>query len=178
MSYLMNCLAYLMLQENIKEYCKNKEKKGKEMFTIKDLKVGDKLKVKGDNIILIIRYIDLENRYILVSFGSGEPYLIRDTTLRFYEKYKEHKKLKWTEWTEWKKGVAVYTNPFNEMQVVLPYEIRNNGKCVQVRSGSTKAFASCDETKGDKFDYKFGKDLALNRLIIKRISEGLEASVK
>lgn len=64
------------------------------------------------------------------------------------------------------------------MQVGLNYEIRNNGKRVQVRSGSTKAFASCDETKGDKFDYKFGKNLALNRLIIKRIAEGLESSVK
>lgn len=53
-----------------------------------------------------------------------------------------------------------------------------SGKRVQVRSGSTKAFASCDETKGDKFDYKFGKNLALNRLIIKRIAEGLESSVK
>ena len=175
MLHLKNVLDYFMLQENVKEYYENKEKEEKEMLAIKDLKVGDKLKVKGDNIILIIRYIDLENRYILVSFGSGEPYLIRDTTLRFYEKYKERKKL---EWTEWKKGVTVYTNPFNEMQVVLNYEIRNNGKRVQVRSGSTKAFASCDENKGDKFDYKFGKNLALNRLIIKRIAEGLESSVK
>ena len=173
MSYLMNVLGYLMLNEEIKNYYK--EKKEKDMLNIKDLKVGDKIKLIDDDAILTIRYIDSDDRYIVVVFENGGPYIIKDTSLKDYEKYKEHKILKWT---EWQKEANIYKDPFDYTQHVISYEIRNNGKRVQVRSGATKAFASCDETKGDEFDYKFGKDLALKRLIVKRISEEVEAGAK
>ena len=57
-------------------------------------------------------------------------------------------------------------------------EVRSNGKRIQVRSGALSAMASCNEDCGDKFDFDKGIELAGKRLILKWLSNRLEAKAR
>lgn len=77
-------------------------------------------------------------------------------------------------WGEWKEESSAYRDPFSGMPVPIKYLIRTNGKRVEIKFDDLKASASCNFAKGDKFNYKVGKELAERRLISKLV--GLNAN--
>ena len=60
-------------------------------------------------------------------------------------------------------------DPFSRREKLLVYNVRTNGKRVQVKYKEIKASASCNIEAGDEFSYEFGKNLAERRLIAKLI---------
>lgn len=74
-------------------------------------------------------------------------------------------------WGDWKKVYTYFMDPFSRVEKLLVYNVRTNGKRVQVEFDGVKAMASCNIEAGDEFDYKFGKELAERRLIAKLIEK-------
>lgn len=74
-------------------------------------------------------------------------------------------------WGDWKKVYTYFMDPFSRIEKLLVYNVRTNGKRVQVEFDGVKAMASCNIEAGDEFDYKFGKELAERRLIAKLIEK-------
>ena len=74
-------------------------------------------------------------------------------------------------WGDWKEVYTYFMNPFSRREKLLVYNVRTNGKRVQVECDGVKAMASCNIEAGDEFDYKFGKELAERRLIAKLIEK-------
>lgn len=74
-------------------------------------------------------------------------------------------------WGDWKEVYAYFMDPFSRREKLLVYNVRTNGKRVQVEFDGVKAMASCNIEAGDEFDYKFGKELAERRLIAKLIEK-------
>lgn len=74
-------------------------------------------------------------------------------------------------WGDWKKVYTYFMDPFSRIEKLLVYNVRTNGKRVQVEFDGVKAMASCNIEAGDEFDYKFGKKLAERRLIAKLIEK-------
>lgn len=74
-------------------------------------------------------------------------------------------------WGDWKEVYTYFTDPFSRIEKLLVYNVRTNGKRVQVEFDGVKAMASCNIEAGDEFDYKFGKELAERRLIAKLIEK-------
>ena len=68
-------------------------------------------------------------------------------------------------WGEWKKEGMIYVDPFTGIPVSMEYSVRTNGKRIEVKFGFTKGSASCNTAEGDKFDYEYGKALAIRRMI-------------
>lgn len=77
-------------------------------------------------------------------------------------------KYKWGDWTE---GYTYFMDPFSRREKLLVYNVRTNGKRVQVEFDGVKAMASCNIEAGDQFDYKFGRELAERRLVAKLIEK-------
>lgn len=75
------------------------------------------------------------------------------------------------EWGKWKEGYTFFMDPFSRREKLLVYNVRTNGKRVQVEFDGVKAMASCNIEAGDQFDYKFGRELAERRLIAKLIEK-------
>lgn len=75
------------------------------------------------------------------------------------------------EWGDWKEGYTYFMDPFSRREKLLVYNVRTNGKRVQVEFDGVKAMASCNIEAGDQFDYKFGRELAERRLIAKLIEK-------
>lgn len=74
-------------------------------------------------------------------------------------------------WGDWKEGYTYFMDPFSRREKLLVYNVRTNGKRVQVEFDGVKAMASCNIEAGDQFDYKFGRELAERRLIAKLIEK-------
>lgn len=74
-------------------------------------------------------------------------------------------------WGDWKEVYTYFMDPFSRREKLLVYNVRTNGKRVQVEFDGVKAMASCNVEAGDEFDYKFGKELAERRLIAKLIEK-------
>ena len=74
-------------------------------------------------------------------------------------------------WGDWKEGYTFFMDPFSRREKLLVYNVRTNGKRVQVEFDGVKAMASCNIEAGDQFDYKFGRELAERRLISKLIEK-------
>lgn len=77
-------------------------------------------------------------------------------------------KYKWGDWTE---DYTYFMDPFSRREKLLVYNVRTNGKRVQVEFDGVKAMASCNIEAGDQFDYKFGMELAERRLVAKLIEK-------
>ena len=75
------------------------------------------------------------------------------------------------EWGKWKEGYTFFMDPFSRREKLLVYNVRTNGKRVQVEFDGVKAMASCNIEAGDQFDYKFGRELAERRLVAKLIEK-------
>lgn len=74
-------------------------------------------------------------------------------------------------WGDWKEVYTYFMDPFSRREKLLVYNVRTNGKRVQVEFDGVKAMASCNIEAGDEFDYKFGRELAERRLIAKLIEK-------
>lgn len=74
-------------------------------------------------------------------------------------------------WGDWKEVYTYFMDPFSRREKLLVYNVRTNGKRVQVEFDGVKAMASCNIEAGDQFDYKFGRELAERRLIAKLIEK-------
>ena len=88
------------------------------------------------------------------------------------KKEKQHQPINLS--TNGETGKEVYTyfmDPFSRREKLLVYNVRTNGKRVQVEFDGVKAMASCNIEAGDQFDYKFGRELAERRLIAKLIEK-------
>ena len=68
-------------------------------------------------------------------------------------------------WSEWKEEGMIYVDPFIGIPASIGYSIRTNGKRVEAKFDTVKGSASCNIAKGDKFDYEYGKALAIRRMI-------------
>ena len=100
----------------------------------------------------------------VISFRFGGVHLgcmSYDEYKKYFEKVEEPVK---REWSDWKIGTISFHDLTDKMKnVTIRY--RDNGKKVQVRSGSYKSESTC--CKGDVFDFDKGLELAVNRLIVK-----------
>ena len=147
------------------------------MVDINELKVGDIILNKC-NEKRFVKYISSNKKYIIAETGHKTPLIINKDNLEFcYTKHKKHV------WTDWKKADIYFNDPFNkddifELEIHIECEVRSNGKRVQVRSGALSAMASCNEDCGDKFDFDKGMDIAARRLVLKWLSNRLEAGLK
>lgn len=81
-------------------------------------------------------------------------------------------------WSKWEDRTRVYIDPFNGERIRFCYQIRNDGKRVQVRHGALKARSSCNFAAGDEFNLNIGEEIALNRLIVKIIQSKMESKNK
>lgn len=104
--------------------------------------------------------------------GELYTYLINE------DAYVKKEKPKKKPWSVWKTAYYYYTDPFSKNRRELKCEYRHNGKRVQARSGALSAMASCNDEFGDKFDLRFGLNLAVKRLVIKKIASEVESKAK
>lgn len=91
-------------------------------------------------------------------------------TQEYIDKLDKEMKPKY-KWGEWKEVYTYFMDPFSFREKLLVYNVRTNGKRVQVEFDGVKAMASCNIEAGDQFDYKFGRELAKRRLIAKLIEK-------
>lgn len=143
------------------------------MVDIKKLKVGDIL-VNKVNDEKCVKYIT-PNYIIVEDCKSGNPAIIIKYCYGLYTKRKKYI------WTDWEECMLYFNDPFDrcgDCIARIKCEVRSNGKRIQIRSGALSAMASCNEDCGDKFDFDKGVELAGKRLILKWLSNRLEAEAR
>lgn len=141
------------------------------MIDIKKLKVDDVLINKINKDKKRVKYI-ASNYIIVEDYKNGNPAIIIKDCFTLYTKCKKYI------WTDWEEYMVYFNDPFDNRVIRIKCEVRSNGKRVQVRSGCLSAIASCNEDYGDKFDFDKGVELAGKRLILKWLSNRLEAKVR
>lgn len=144
------------------------------MVDIKKLKVGDILVNKVNKDKKRVMYI-ASNYIIVEDYKNGKPAIIIKDCLTLYTKCKKYI------WTDWEECMLYFNDPFDrcgDCITRIKCEVRSNGKRIQVRSGALSAMASCNEDCGDKFNFDKGVELAGKRLILKWLSNRLEAEVR
>lgn len=142
------------------------------MIDIKKLKIDDVLINKDKK--RVVKYI-ASNYIIVEDYKNGNPAIIIKDYLTLYTKQKKYI------WTDWEECMLYFNDPFDrcgDCIARIKCRVRSNGKRVQVRSGALSAMASCNEECGDKFDFDKGVELAGKRLILKWLSNRLEAKAR
>lgn len=142
--------------------------------------------IKGDKIKLVKKIIGFDkvgnifeitgvddNGLISFKCDYGTGCMSYSEFEKYFEKVEEQKK---GEWGNWVSSGATYSDPFDNEERTLCYEVRDNDKKVQVRSGDFKAEATCCDD--DEFDFDKGRELAVRRLIAKIISACVENYAK
>lgn len=144
------------------------------MVDIKKLKIDDVLINKINKNKKRVKYI--ASNYIIVENCKNEkPAIIIKDCLTLYTKCKKYI------WTDWEECMLYFNDPFDRYcnrVIRIKCKVRSNGKRVQVRSGALSAMASCNEDCGDKFNFDKGAELAGKRLILKWLSNRLEAEAR
>lgn len=144
------------------------------MVDIKKLKIDDVLINKINKNKKRVKYI--ASNYIIVENCKNEkPEIIIKDCLTLYTKCKKYI------WTDWEECMLYFNDPFDRYcnrVIRIKCKVRSNGKRVQVRSGALSAMASCNEDCGDKFNFDKGAELAGKRLILKWLSNRLEAEAR
>ena len=100
----------------------------------------------------------------VISFRFGGVHLgcmSYDEYEKYFEKVEEPVKREWSDWDVDRIGFYDLNNKLQTITI----KYRENGKKVQVRSGSYKSESTC--CKEDVFDFDKGFHLAVNRLIVK-----------
>jgi hypothetical protein len=92
-----------------------------------------------------------------------------DEFLKYFERVEERV---WTDWEEERIGFYDMNSKFVDITI----RHRNNGKKVQVRSGTLKSESSC--CKEDTFDFNKGFELATKRLIVKYLDNQVKSIAK
>ena len=144
------------------------------MIDIKKLKVDDVLINKASKDKKCVKYI-ASNYIIVEDCKNGKPAIIIKGCYGLYTKQKKYI------WTDWEEYMLYFNDPFDRYcnrVIRIKCEARSNGKRVQVRSGALSAMASCNEDCGDKFNFDKGVELAGKRLILKWLSNRLEAEAR
>lgn len=94
-----------------------------------------------------------------------------------YEKYFEKVEMSVKKpWSEWKVIYDSHLIDINGKERRFTYQVRENGKEVQVRCGSLKAKSTC--CKDDSFDFSKGLELAEKRLIVKYLDNQVKEFAK
>ena len=141
------------------------------MIDIKKLKIDDVLINKINKDKKRVKYI-ASNYIIVEDCKNGKPAIIIKDCLTLYTKYI---------WTDWEECMLYFNDPFRRYSncvIRIKCEVRSNGKRIQIRSGALSAMASCNEDCGDKFNFDKGVELAGKRLILKWLSNRLEAEAR
>ena len=144
------------------------------MVDINKLKVGDVLVNKASKDKKCVKYI-VSNYIIVEDCKNGKPAIIIKGCYGLYTKQKKYI------WTDWEECMLYFNDPFDrfcDRVIRIKCEVRSNGKRIQVRSGALSAMASCNEDCGDKFNFDKGVEIAGKRLILKWLSNRLEAEVR
>jgi hypothetical protein len=145
------------------------------MIDIKKLKIDDVLIGNNCKKKRTVKYISPDMKYIVVESENGSILVIQADYLKNYTKRKKYI------WTDWEECMLYFNDPFDwycNRVIRIKCKVRSNGKRVQVRSGALSAMASCNEDCGDKFNFDKGVELAGKRLILKWLSNRLEAEVR
>ena len=108
----------------------------------------------------------------VISFRFGGYHLGCMSYDEFLKYFEMVEKRVWTDW----KTERIGFHDINDNLVSIKIRYRNNGKKVQVRSGSLKAESSCCEE--DIFDFEKGLDLATKRLIVKYLDNQVKSLAK
>lgn len=144
------------------------------MVDINKLKVGDVLVNKASKDKKYVKYI-ASNYIIVEDCKNGKPAIIIKGCYGLYTKQKKYI------WTDWEECMLYFNDPFDrcgDCVTRIKCRVRSNGKRIQVRSGALSAMASCNEDCGDKFNFDKGVELAGKRLILKWLSNRLEAEAR
>ena len=144
------------------------------MVDIKKLKIDDVLINKINKDKKRVKYI-ASNYIIVEDCKNGNPAIMLKECFTLYTKQKKYI------WTDWEECIFYFNDPFDrfcDRAIRIKCEVRSNGKRIQVRSGALSAMASCNENCGDKFDFDKGVEIAGKRLILKWLSNRLEAEVR
>lgn len=144
------------------------------MIDIKKLKIDDVLINKFNKDKKRVKYI-ASNYIIVEDCKNGKPAIIIKGCYGLYTKQKKYI------WTDWEECMLYFNDPFDrcgDCITRIKCGVRSNGKRVQVRSGALSAMASCNEDCGDKFNFDKGVEIAGKRLILKWLSNRLEAEVR
>ena len=144
------------------------------MIDIKKLKIDDVLVNKASKDKKYVKYI-ASNYIIVEDCKNGKPAIIIKGCYGLYTKQKKYI------WTDWEECMLYFNDPFDrcgDCVTRIKCRVRSNGKRIQVRSGALSAMASCNEDCGDKFNFDKGVELAGKRLILKWLSNRLEAEAR
>ena len=144
------------------------------MVDIKELKIDDVLINKINKDKKRVKYI-ASNYIIVEDCKNGKPEIMIKECFTLYTKCKKYI------WTDWEECMLYFNDPFDrcgDCVTRIKCRVRSNGKRIQVRSGALSAIASCNEDCGDKFNFDKGVELAGKRLILKWLSNRLEAEAR
>lgn len=141
---------------------------------------GDKIKLVRkmgvfDNIGEICEVTDIqEGGVICFKFGGCHlGCMSYDEYEKYFEKVETPVKRIWSKWS------VMYNNrliDINGKERYFIYQVRENGKRVQVKCGLFKAEATC--CKDDTFDFDKGLALAEKRLIVKLLNNQVNEIAK
>lgn len=123
-----------------------------EVFNVTDIREGGIIVFENESLGYgVMTYSEFVDRFKVIDFGS------KDNILR--------QKRVWSEW----ENDCVIACPYGRDYIFVHYEIRNNGRIVQVRAKYKKTTYHTSATccLYDSFDLEKGKTIAVNRLLAK-----------